>query len=1003
MTEPAATTSATTTSATPPSVHYALVTGEFVKSLTYGFVDRGAAPDSDIRYRPRFVTNSPKEARSLLQTLQSLLRGCQSFDFSVAFITAGGITSLLETLREMRRHGIPGRILTTTYNNFNDPDALRKLLAFPNIQLRVFQGDLHTKGYLFHNDGYSTIIIGSSNLTQKALQVNKEWNILLHSMPDGEMLENAKTEFDGLWNDPLTTEISEAWIDEYERYRTVEDKPKAQVKPAFVATETALSALGRDLPEFVAESCGTPLKITPNRMQAGALDELAKIHQAGEARALLISATGTGKTYLAAFEVQQAKPKRVLFIAHRERILSESLKSFRRVLGDGYTYEIYGAGSRTPQASCVFAMIGTLRRHLEEFEPATFDYIIVDEAHHVGASGYQAVMGYFTPAFWLGMTATPNRTDGYDVFALFNHTIAYRISLQDALENDMLVPFHYFGIADLAIDDEMMDDPSAFALLTSEERVKHVTQKIEEYSVERTARKGLIFCSRNEEAAKLSELFNKKGYRTIALSGADDDDERASAIAKLERGDIEYIFTVDIFNEGIDIPVLNQIIMLRRTESAIVFVQQLGRGLRKLDGKEFTLVLDFIGNYQKNFLVPIALSGDRTYNKDNLRRFVKEGSLVIPGCSTISFDRISEARVMRAIDGGKFSEARLIREEYANLKQELGRIPGLLDFDANQSIDPLIILNKYGSYHAFLDKYDKDYDVAFTGTQEAILKFVSQKLAQGKRLEDLLLLRRLLDDEVIERPEFGRYVAANYAHMPTDETMESVFGMLAGAFSSAEGIRLIEIEDGLYTLSALLEKALVSEEFGRQLREVLDFGIGRYNAGFATAYKDTNLVLNAKYTYEDVCRLLNWPKNVNGQNIGGYKYDAATNTFPVFINYEKAPDISDTIRYEDRFESERSLIAISKGKRYMTSPEIRRLMKSPENGMRTYLFVRKNKNDGDGGKEFYFLGEMYPTQEYREIVRPETGDTVVEIRYELDVPVRPDLYDYITSDLNDTD
>ena len=357
---------------------------------------------------------------------------------------------------------------------------------------------------------------------------------------------------------------------------------------------------------------------------------------------------------------------------------------------------------------------------------------------------------------------------------------------------------------------------------------------------------------------------------------------------------------------------------------------------------------------------------------------------------------------MRAIDSGKFSEARLIREEYLNLKQELGRIPSLQDFDANQSIDPLIILNKFGSYHAFLSKYEKEYDVKFTSTQEAILKFVSQKLAQGKRLEDLLLLRRLLDDEIIERPEFCRYVATNYSRTPSDETMESVFNVLSGTFSAVEDMKLIAIEDGFYTLSPMLEIALVKQEFGRQLREVLDFGISRNRAGFSTIYKDTNLVLNAKYTYEDVCRLLNWSANINANSIGGYFYHAETNTFPVFINYEKASDISDSIRYEDRFESERSLIAISKNRRHLYSKDIQRLMAWPENGMRTYLFVRKNKNDGDGGKEFYFLGEMYPTQEYEELTMPG-GEAVVEIRYELDVPVRPDLYDYITSDLNDSE
>ena len=299
---------------------------------------------------------------------------------------------------------------------------------------------------------------------------------------------------------------------------------------------------------------------------------------AREPRALLISATGTGKTYLSAFDVLATKPQRVLFVAHRMRILNASKKSFETVLGDRYTYETYGSGSAKPTAQCTFAMVETLKRHLVEFDPNEFDYIIIDEAHRSGADGYRAIMDHFTPAFFLGMTATPDRTDGYDVYSLFNHVIAYRITLQDALENDMLAPFHYFGIADLLIDDEVVDDPRLFAMLCSQERARHIAEKIEAYSVDKKNRRGLIFCNKNEEAAALSKELNALGYRTMALSGNDSDKVRDDAILRLENGEIEYIFSVNIFNEGIDVPSVNQIIMLRRTESAIVFIQQLGRG-----------------------------------------------------------------------------------------------------------------------------------------------------------------------------------------------------------------------------------------------------------------------------------------------------------------------------------------------------------------------------------------------------------------------------------------
>ena len=951
-------------------------------ALETGFIDSRKA--SEERYVPRFLTNNPSRAETLLSVIERQLRECDSFDFSIAFITAGGLCALFEVLNELKTRGIHGRLLTTTFNNFNTPSVFRKLLQYTNIETRVYQGDFHAKGYLFNKEDISTIIIGSSNLTQAALKANKEWNVLFHSHQGGRVLESTRAEFDALWNDSTTVCLSRSWIAHYEHYLEEMNAPVKALQ---------LSSFSENATSFDK----TADEITPNAMQEGALAELRKIHERKELRALLISATGTGKTYLAALDVRQTAPKRVLFVAHRESILSASLKSFQRVLGSRYSYEQFGAGCAHPTASCVFAMAQTLSRHLHEFNPTEFDYILIDEAHHVGATGYQQIINYFQPKFCMGMTATPNRTDGYDVFKLFNHCIAYRITLQDALENNLLVPFHYFGIADLEINDAVYD-AEYFACLTSEERVRHITQKIEEYSIEKEQRRGLIFCSRNDEAARLSEAFNALGYKTLALSGNNTNEERHAAVARLEQGDLQYLLTVDIFNEGIDIPSLNQIIMLRRTESAIVFVQQLGRGLRKYPNKDYTLVLDFIGNYQKNFLVPIALSGDRSFNKDNLRRFVKEGSITIPGCSTINFDAISEKRVMRAIDGGSFTDARLLREEYENIRQELGHIPSLLDFDQHGAIDPLLFISKYGSYYAFLRRVEKSYQHELDQTQVALLKTVSLKMAHGKRAEELLLLRELIERGQSNYKQFACVAERATNRALSRQTLDSCLRVLSGSFAAAENLPLIKRADEAYYPSDLLANALKDAEFKRLLLETVDFGLSRYQSTFGAYYKDTNFSLYEKYTYEEVCKLLNWNKNINGQNIGGYKYDSDTNTFPVFINYDKAPDISDSTKYEDRFISEKELVAISKNRRSLTSPEITRLMASPKNGMRTFLFMRKDKNDADS-KQFYFLGEMHPTQEYHEIVMPGNGARAVEIHYELEEPVRADLYDYLTSSL----
>ena len=966
----------------------------FEETLKSSFID--ASHPQDDHYAPRILGNDKASGANVLSVLRSELVSCESFDFSVAFITSSGVQVLVEILNQLRQRNIPGRILTSTYLNFSDPEALRKLLEYPNIQVRVYQGNLHAKGFFFNKDGISTIIIGSSNLTQTALTCNKEWNVLFRSFAQGNMLKQTRAAFDQLWNDDACAACTPAWIDDYARYRQLEERPASARKRAFAqqaaGEDTAGDGASASAGSAAASAAGAATEaITPNQMQTLALEALGVLHGRREPRALLVSATGTGKTYLSALDVAAEKPAKVLFVAHRRRILDASLASFKRVLGARYTYGVYGGGSEKPSATCVFAMVGTLRKHLAEFDPAEFDYIIFDEAHRSGAASYLALLDYFTPAFCLGMTATPSRTDGYDVYGLFNHVIAFRITLQDALDQDMLAPFHYFGIADLEIDDQVVDDASLFNRLTCEDRVRHITSKIEEYSVEKEGRRGLIFCNRNEEAAALSKAFNERGYRTVAISGATSDDERDRQIARLESGQIEYIFSVDILNEGVDIPAINQIIMLRRTESAIVFVQQLGRGLRKASGKDFTLVLDFIGNYQQNYLVPMALSGDRTYNKDNLRKVVKEGSSLIPGCSTITFDKVSEAHIFKALEEGRFGEVKLIKAEYAQLKQVLGRIPALQDFDDNESIDPNIIIRKFGSYAAFLQRYEKDAGLSFSTAKLDYLKFISQKLANGKRAEDLQVLRGLLDafgsSGQFAFPR-GRVAASR---------VRAVSRMLSGSFSTA-GQKLVDFDGSRFSLEGAFARALADPAFFRHVSDAVDFGLQRNRTLYAETYQDTAFVLNAKYTREEVTKLLGWESEPNYQNVGGYFHDKATNTFPVFINYDKDPSISVTTQYEDRFVSDQELIAISKSKRTLASPEIVNLSHAAENGMRCFLFVRKNTNDKDDGTEFYFLGEMRPTGYFRQFVMKDSTANAVEIGYRLDQPVRADLYDYFLSD-----
>ena len=679
-------------------------------------------------------------------------------------------------------------------------------------------------------------------------------------------------------------------------------------------------------------------KLQPNKMQVAFLKNLKELCDNHVQKALLLSATGTGKSLASAFAMRELKPHKMLFLVHREQIAKQTLQSYQRVFGSSVTYGLLSGNSRQLDADFLFSTMQMMAKQdiYSQFAPDDFDAIVLDECHHAGSGSYQRIMNYFKPSFWLGMTASPD-TNQYDIYWIFDHNIAYEIRLQQALEEDLLCPFHYFGITDLEINGEVFDDNAGvrnFANLVSDERVRYVIDKAEYFGYSGDRVRGLIFCSRKEEAKELSAKFNqirkKDGsfYRTEVLVGEDNQERREAVIERLAGGNtltepLDYIFTVDIFNEGVDIPQINQVIMLRPTESPVVFVQQLGRGLRKAEGKEYVVILDFIGNYMNNFMIPIALSGDRSYNKDTMRRYVREGTRVIPGSSTIHFDEISKKRIYASIDSARTNDMKLLKESYQSLKFKLGRIPTILDFKKYGSIDVTKIFEKCGSCYAFLKKYEKEYETEFSIQEQLVLfEYMSKKLVSYKRIHELALLKHLISQHERLVNYYKELMYCDYSLEMTSETEDSVYRNLTNEFPKeeerkkyADCVLIEKIGDG-YQLTSGFQKMLLNAEFRGMIIDLLDFGIERYEENYSQQYKDTSFQLYQKYTYEDVCRLLNWKRNMNAQNIGGYFYDADTKTMPVFINYDKAED---AIAYEDRFIDEGNLIALSKHPRKLTS------------------------------------------------------------------------------------
>lgn len=975
--------------------------------LETAFIDRSI--NSNSFYQPEFLSNNYEQGRKVLVSLEKELLNCDEFSISVAFITRSGIEPLLLTLKELEKKNIKGRILTTDYLLFSDPSALDKLNELSNIELKMYKtshesGGFHTKGYIFKQDEIYRIIIGSSNLTIDALTRNREWNTKLVTSSDGAILHEIKDEFEDLWQHPETKKYSEVAAD----YRISYFENKIKIKQEEIEKEKYFGKLV------------TPL--VPNSMQVAFINNLEKIIQKGEDKALLISATGTGKTYASAFAMRDLGFKRVLFLVHRNQIVKQAKKSFERVFGNTRTMGIVSGESREFDKDYIFATIQTMSKEdiYCQYDKSYFDAIVFDEAHHTSASSYKRIMDYFKPKFTLGMTATPDKRDdqlaGKNIYELFNHQIAYEIRLQEALEEDLLCPFHYFGITDIAMHDSEatytnIDD---FRYLTSDERVTRVMEQARYYGHSGNRVKGLIFCSRVEEAKELSKKFNERGWRTIALSGVNSEKERENAIDRLvmdtevnDKGEsqLDYILSVDVFSEGVDIVEINQVIMLRPTESPIVFIQQLGRGLRKAKEKEFVVILDFIGNYTNNFMIPIALSGDRTYNKDNIRRYVLEGTRMIPGASTLHFDEISRKKIFKAIDNANFSDIKLIKENYINLKNKLGYIPRLIDFDRFGEMDVLRIFdnNSLGSYYKFLMKYEKEYTIRLNETEEKFIEFISKKLANGKRMLDLEMINCILIYRNHLFAKLKEIVKEKYAHELTELEKISIKNILTNEFPTGSQAKtyekciFIEQEGDDFRIAEEFDQLLENQAFKNMIQELITFGLSRYQIQYSNTYQDTSLVLYKKYTYEDVCRLLNWEHGEVALNIGGYKYDKHTKTFPVFINYDKADDISATTKYEDHFINNATLVAISKSGRSTKSEDVQNFLHAYERGIKVPLFVRKNKDD-KVSKEFYFLGYMNASGKTEEIIMPGTTKSAVEIEWDLKVPVREDIYEYIVKE-----
>lgn len=641
---------------------------------------------------------------NLLSQLREDIRNSSSIYILSSFVMYSGIRAIYDDLHYALAEGADVKILTGDYLYITQPKALQELLTLDseNLEIRLWRSSgvsFHPKSFIFtHRDGGS-FIVGSSNLSRSALTTGVEWNLRMHRQASPKVFEEALHHFINLFYDEKTVLINKETLPNYED----EYKDFHAQHPNLAKTWTKREEIELTLP--VEDNGDLPIAIepeqeyevediTPRPAQEEALTALKETVSEGYNKAMVVMATGLGKTYLAAFFAK--KYKRVLFIAHREEILKQARKSFEKVLG--ISGGLYYGMEKQPDKPLIFASIYTLsiQEHLERFAKDEFDLIIVDEFHHAAAKSYRKILDYFEPEFLLGLTATPERTDGQNVFALCDGNVAYEINFIEAIQRGWLTPFTYYGVKD-DIDyssirwlGQRYDQEQLLFEQLQEDRAQKIFVEWNRLKQTRT----LGFCSSIEQADFLANYFTDKGIKAISLTSQTRDISREEAIKKLENLEIEIIFTVDLFNEGVDIPLVDTLLFVRPTESLVIFTQQIGRGLRKHASKDSCVIIDLIGNYRHADTKLQLLGSGISTTPDEILPKVPEDCEIHLESEVI--DLLKELRRKRS------PRRERIYEDYISIKQALGRRPTYREVHLYGKENSREYRQAFGGYFSFL-------------------------------------------------------------------------------------------------------------------------------------------------------------------------------------------------------------------------------------------------------------------------------------------------------------
>ena len=880
----------------------------------------------------RFLTNYTDA--TFLVTIQANLRTCKKFWFSVSFIKKAGLVLLANDIKSALERGAKGKLITSTYQNFTDVESLNFFLklaiAFENFECHLDDecfydeksystNGFHTKGYFFEFDNRCELIVGSSNITRYALLKNIEWDLVVDCQREDEVCLSACNEFDVLWN--KTLELTQEQINLY-------------------AQKINFAIERWDMDYDLAEQ-----KIKPNYMQRKALKELNRNRAIGVGRALVISATGSGKTYLAAFDALNFAPNKLLYVVHEGSILRKSLETFQEVFGGLKTCGMYSGEAKELEADFIFSTNVSMCRSLELFDKKEFDYIIIDECHHAVADTYRQIIDYFEPEFLLGLTATENRMDNKDVVELFGNNSPYELRLRDAIINDLIVPFHYYGIRDELVNYGLTDSEERrlIAQISGDENCEFIYQQIERHRPDGQKLKALAFCRNIQHARMMAENLGEH-YHTAFLSGKNKTGERIRAYNDLQSDskDLEILFAVDILNEGVDIPGVNMVLFLRPTESSTIFIQQLGRGLRKFPNKSYVTILDFIGNsYKRSVHIALALGSlskgyilEKKLLKAMLRNDFRALGLEEYGVQ-INIDDLSKEEILQHIENENFNRIQYLKKDYQNFKSYLktSTFPKHMDY-VNSDYAPNLLKfmkikidnKKTNSYYGFLKGIGEDVPL-FTEEQTMAINYISSLLPLVRRHE-YLIVKHLIEGITSEHQL--RHLLANEIVGYNEEQFDHALRFMK------EGGVVIQFDEQVKF------RCSIDPEFEEYVTDMLEYGLSQYDVRYKN---EEDFLLYQDYRQDQA--LLKILENPKHNQLGTYYKDGR---MYVFAGLKKDDSVQEHLNYKNKFLDSETF-------QWESVADIKeREEKQQKESELVYVFVRKVESENGIVLPFTFVG-----------------------------------------------